>query len=93
MIRTTLAGLAAAMLLTVAASAQTSTSTTTTTQTMTCKDHMSKFEPMMMSMTDATKKTDAMSRFKLAQDRMAANDEAGCVVMMTGLMADHGAQR
>ena len=89
MIRITLAGLAAAMLLTVAASAQ----TTSTTTTMTCKDHMTKFEPMMTGMTDATKKTDAMSRYKLAQERMAANDEAGCMVIMNGLMTDHGASR
>ena len=92
MIRITLAGLAAAMLLTVAASAQT-TSTTTTTTTMTCKDHMMKFEPMMTGMTDATKKTDAMTRYKLAQDRMTANDEAGCMVIMNGLMTDHGGSR
>ena len=80
MTRMTLAAAAVATLFTAPVLAQSTT-------TMTCKDEMAKAEPMMNSMTDATKKASAMKEMIMAKDMMAKNDEKNCIMHMQNALA------
>ena len=75
--------LAAAAVVTLFAAAPVSAQTTAA---MTCKNEMAKAEPMMNSMTDATKKASAMKEMTMAKDMMAKNDEKNCMMHMQNAM-------
>lgn len=75
--RMMLASVAVTMLIAIApVSAQTSSTT------MTCKDQITKGDPMMMAMADGSKKTSAMKEMTMAKEMMAKNDEKACMMHM-----------